>query len=127
MLYINGYDGTATVRLRMALPFFELALPLAGKGSESYTTVSCYAGIGRYYRDYIWTTAAKEVSAEDVEVLLEDIRSTLCALTDNSGADQAFNYLGFADAVCNLIYDQRDILASTTQKDIVIAILNAQR
>ena len=125
LLYINGYEGNSTVRLRMALPFFETALPLAAEDHESYAAVACYASIGRYYRDYIWTAATKEVSEQDVDGLLENIQATLNCLINDTGGDRVFNYLGFSSAICNLFYDQRDVLAATTEKERVFSILDA--
>lgn len=124
LLYVNGYEETATVSLRMALPFFEAALPLMSTEHPDYCATACYAKIGQYYRDYIWTTAAKEVTPDEMAELLSDIKTTLTELYERTGADRTYNYLGFANAVCNLLYDQRDILAATVDKNTVTDILD---
>lgn len=124
LLYINGYEGTSTVSIRMALPFFEAALPLMSEEHPDYPATSCYAQIGQYYRDYIWTAAAKEVTPEEMSGLLSDIKSTLSDLQQMTGADRIYNYLGFSNAVCNLLYDQRDILAATVPHQTVKEILD---
>lgn len=124
LLYVNGYDANATIRLRMALPFFELALPLTSQESENFAAVSCYAGIGKYYRDYIWTTTSKEIPAADVKQMINGILETWDVLLKNEGGDRIYNLLGFADAACNLLYSQRDVLAATTEKECVTALLD---
>ena len=125
LLYINGYEDNPTVSLRMALPFFETALPLMSQEHENYLTTSCYANIGRYYRDYIWTTSTKEVTDAHMQDLLTDISATLEGLSASENADRIFNYLGFSNAVCNLIYDQRDIMASTVEEQQVLGVLDS--
>lgn len=124
LLYINGYQDNFTVSLRMALPFFEDALPLITEEHHDFLTTSCYAKIGQYYRDYIWTAAAKEVPKERVATLLHEIDVTLDELSAEAKAGQPYDYLGFCNAVCNLLYGQRDILAVTVDLQTVISLLN---
>lgn len=124
MLYINGYENTATVSLRMALPFFEAALPLMAEDHPDYNATACYVRIGQYYRDYIWTAASKEVTPEKMTALLADIEKTVIELAACDDADRSYNYLGFANAVCNLLYDQRNILAATVEKQAVLEVMD---
>jgi hypothetical protein len=124
LLYVNGYEETATVSLRMALPFFEAALPLISTEHPDYCATACYARIGQYYRDYIWTAATREVTSDEMAGLLSDIKGTLTELYEMTEADRTYNYLGFANAVCNLLYDQRDILAATVDMNTVTGILD---
>ena len=124
MIYINGYENTATVSLRMAMPFFEAALPLMAEDHPDYNATACYVRIGQYYRDYIWTAASKEVTPEKMTVLLTDIESTVIGLSASDSADRSYNYLGFANAVCNLLYDQRNVLAATVEKQEVLGIMD---
>lgn len=124
LLYVNGYEENATISLRMALPFFEAALPLMQEDNPDYLTTSCYANIGRYYRDYIWTASTKEVTKDEMDKLLSEIADTLNGLSSSTGADRIYNYLGFSTAVCNLLYDQRNIMAATVEKAQVLAILD---
>lgn len=123
-LYINAYEDTATVRLRMALPFFETAEEYMTDEAHGKLIVNCYTNIGRYYRDYIWTTTGKEVSSERMESLVEEISSTMQAFQSNAASDMIYDRLGFSVAVCNLLYDQRDIFAVTVAKEKVFAILD---
>lgn len=124
MLYINAYDDVPAVKLRKALPFFEAAKDTLTPGSEEYIVSSCYASIGQYYRDFIWTAGSKEVSAEQMTTLIGEIQTTYAALSASTAPDAVYNYLGFSEAVCNLFYDQRDILAVTVPKEAVLDILN---
>lgn len=122
LLYINAYDDTPTIRLRKALPFFDTAKQW-GIDEENKTTVNCYANIGQYYREYIWAAGVKEVSPQEMEELLADINATLNAFASEAAADTVYNRLGFSTAVCNLFYDQRNILAATVPQADVLDIL----
>jgi hypothetical protein len=124
LLYVNGMDGTSTQALRMALPFFEAALPLLTADHPEYSATACYVKIGQYYRDFIWTTSVKEVFSADMTVLLTDITQTLENFAEDKGAEKAFNYLGFANAVCNLLYGQRDVFAATVNKQDVLSVMD---
>lgn len=124
LLYVNGYEDNATVSLRMALPFFETALRLMQEDDPNYLTATCYKNIGCYYRDYIWTVSTKEVTAKEMDALLSGIAATLSELIESSSADGIYNYLGFSTAVCNLLYDQRNIMAATVQKTQILDIMD---
>ena len=120
-LYINGYEDTPTVCLRMAIPFLETALEAMDGTEEEYRTVQCYGLMGAYYRDYIWNAASvRDVSQEEMENLLTKITETL---TDMEGM-AVYDRLGFYSAVCNLLYDQRDTIAATCRKDLAFGILD---
>ncbi len=119
LLYINGYEDTPTMQLRMALPFFEIA-----QQEDNGTAVACYVQIGRYYQEYIWTAGIKEVPADKMNALMGEINAMLDELEASSEPDTAFNSVGFATAVCDLLYSQRDILAMTVPQSTVIAVLD---
>lgn len=125
-LYINGYDGSTPTRLRMALPFLEEAREGGGENGPHALAVQCYCRIGAYYRDYIWdaSSSVREVSPTEMTALMEDIQQTLAAFETDTSAEAVFNRLGFCEAVCNLLYDQRDILAATVPRETVEAVLN---
>lgn len=123
-LYVNAYEDNTTMRLRMALPFFETAKQHMANDAQGKLVVDCYTSIGRYYRDYIWTTTGKEVSSERMEALVTEISSTMQSFQSNNSSDITYDRLGFSIAVCNLLYDQRDIFAVTVAKDNVFAILD---
>lgn len=123
-LYINAYEDNTTVRLRMALPFFEKAKQHMANDAQGKLVVDCYTSIGRYYRDYIWTTTGKEVSSEQMESLVAEISTTLQSFETNAASDMTYDRLGFSVAVCNLLYDQRDIFAVTVTENKVFTILD---
>lgn len=125
-LYINGFDGTSATRIRMALPFLETASEHIPEDDLNQFAVSCYCKIGSFYRDYIWDAAAstREVNPTQMESLLEQIEETLQIFPDDTSPDAMCNYLGFCTAVCNLLLDQRDILAALAPRETVERILN---
>lgn len=124
LLYINAYTDTPTMRLRKALPFFEAAKQTTNPDAEDMVIIDCYASIGQYYREYIWAARTKEVSEQEMSELLADITKTLNALDADTAPDTTYNRLGFSAAVCNLIYDQRDVLSTTAPQENVFAILD---
>lgn len=122
-LYVNGYDDSATVKLRMAYPFFQAALEHMDPGDSGYTALRCYCSIGSYYADYIWdASAVREVSAQQMQELLRQIQGTLNTFDQENGTDSVYNRLGFSLAVCNLLYDQRSICAVTVEAETVMAV-----
>lgn len=125
-LYLNGYEGTSTTKLRLALPFLNIAMDTISEDDPSYSTVSCYYKIGSYYKTYIWDAAAsvREVTGQQMQELVRDIVITLTSFNDNVSGESLYNRLGFYVAVCNLLYDQRDTLAMTVKEDSVTVILD---
>lgn len=128
MLYINGYEDTnSTTRLRMAIPFFENALNSQKENIDGWETVQTYCRIGRYYRDYIWNVGSemKEIPKSEINAMINEIRETLFSLKSADTPDALYNRLGFSMAVCNLLFEQRDILATTVPYNTVKDILDA--
>lgn len=125
-LYLNGYDGSSTIKLRMALPFLNSAMNTIAENDPNYTTVSCYSKIGSYYKTYIWDAAAsvREVSSQQMQTLLADILDTLESFDGGASSESLYNRLGFYTAVCHLLYDQRDTLAVTVREESVTQILD---
>lgn len=121
LLYINGYNDSSSVRLKMALPFFESAQSLG----EDDAVVKCYVSIGHYYRDFIWTSAPNEVSAEQMTELILEMAETLTVLDAQQSAAALFSRLGFGIAACDLLYDQRNVLAATVPKELVFSLLDS--
>lgn len=120
-LYINGYADSPTVCLRMAIPFLDTALQYMDGTEDEYQAVQCYALIGAYYKNYIWNAASvRDVGKEEMESLLTKIAETLNAMDSMT----AFDRLGFYNAVCNLLYDQRDTIAATCKKELAFGILD---
>ncbi|MBQ8620896.1 MAG: hypothetical protein IJ422_01130 [Oscillospiraceae bacterium] len=65
ILYVTGYEDKSSVtRLRLALPFLEIASAGITEANAQALTVRCYCQIGRYYREYVWSAGAgmKEVN-----------------------------------------------------------------
>lgn len=123
-LYINGYEESATTSIRMAMPFLGEALDRLSPEDPDYQTVGCYYRIGSYYADYIWSaTTVREISPEIMDALLTDIEQTLTQLCQQDNIASIYDQLGFSVAVCNLLYDQRDVLAATVPKEKVSTIL----
>lgn len=124
-LYINGFPDATTTCLRMALPFLKEANALLKDGTEEKRIVECYCRIGSYYEEYIWdASSVREISVPVMEEMITGIETTLADFQNDTSADAVFNSLGFGVAVCNLFYDQRDILAATIAQDRVTAILD---
>lgn len=128
LLYINGYeDENTTTRLRMAIQFFENAESAGNEKTEGWETIQIYCRIGHYYRDYIWDVSAgmKEVPQSEVNALIQEISNALDMLKAADTPEALYNRLGFSLAVCNLIFDQRDVLAATVPYDSVSVILDS--
>lgn len=125
-LYLNGYDGTAPSRLRVALPFLDTAMKTISERDPYYMTVACYHKMGCYYKTYIWdaTAATKAVSAQTMQALIEEISTTLVHIGDNPADESLHIRLGFYASVCNLLYDQRNILSITVREISVQIILD---
>lgn len=113
-LYANGYEDNTTSRLRMALPFFDTAAAVISEDDPNKLAVDSYNRIGKYYQDYIWdASSVREVSSEEMQALVEEIQTTITAYGNDESPESLFNRLGYYEAVCNLIYSQRDVLAVT--------------
>lgn len=124
-LYANGYDETSTARLRMAKPFFEAAMSSITEDDENLLAVTSYSKICQYYQDYIWDAAAvREVSPEEMTSLVADIKTMVLAYLEDTSPDSIYNSLGYYEAVCNLFYSQRDVLAATVPEESVQEILS---
>lgn len=126
LLYVHGYEGASTAaKLRMALPFLEIASQYVTEDSAGYMAVQCYCCVGRLYRDYIWDASAiKEIPQEKIQEMVQEVQDTLDAFQKDSSADSIYNRLGFSLAACNLLLDQRDLLAIIVPQDTVMEILN---
>lgn len=126
LLYINGYEDQSTVtRLRMALPFLRTANEALSPEDPQKETINCYCQIGAFYEDYIWSASSvKEITEPIMENLLSEIEATLAAFREDGETDSVFNILGFDVAVCDLLNDQRDILAVTIPQERVETILD---
>ncbi len=123
LLYMNGYEGTTTARLRMALPFLQNALHSPFVREEDRSSISCYCQIGAYYQDYIWNaTSVKEITKQQMEALVEQMSQTLESFPKT--ADMVFDRLGFGLAVCDFLYNQRNILAGTVDQEKSVALLD---
>lgn len=94
------------------------------KSDPNYRTVECYSKIGSYYETFIWDASAsiREVPPQQMQELLSEIKDTLTYLDGES--ENIYVQLGFDEAVCNLLCDQRDILAVTIPKEDVIDLLD---
>ncbi|HIT34533.1 MAG TPA: hypothetical protein IAC31_07930 [Candidatus Faecousia intestinigallinarum] len=125
MLYINGYDETPTIRLRMAVPFFTTAQNLLPEDSVEYMISACYAFIGNYYREYVWTASIQEVPPDRMAELLEQIQITHTLFQADQSSAGLYNTLGFYTAICNLLYEQRNVLAATVDYQQVFDLLNS--
>lgn len=127
LLYINGYENTSSTRLRMAMSFLETAEEYMTEDDPGRLAVECYCQIGKYYQDYIWAAASstREVSEMEMQSLIQEIRQTLTAFREDNSPDAVYNELGFCEAVCNLLYDQRDILAMTVPEEDVNAVMDS--
>lgn len=127
ILYVTGYeDVNSASRLRLALPFLKIASANLDGTEEDALAVNCYCRIGGYYRDYLWAAGAgtREVTPEQMDQLLSEIRDTVTALGQNNSPDGVYNRLSFSVAVCDLLYSQRNVLAGTVSKDEVEEILD---
>lgn len=126
LLYINGYEDTSSVtRLRMALPFLRAANGILPAEDPQKETIDCYCQIGTFYEDYIWNASSvKEITAPVMDSLISEIEATLAAFQEGTGSSAIFNVLGFDVAVCDLLNDQRDILAVTVPQERVAAVLD---
>ena len=122
LLYMNGYNAQTTARLRMALPFLREAEKAGNLNNPE--SVRCYCIIGAYYQDYIWdATSVREITPEQMNALVEQMSQTIAGF---KAADTvAFDRLGFSLAVCDFLYDQRNLLAITVDYEKVTALLNA--
>ena len=124
-LYMNGYDDESPTRLRMAMPFLREANEVLADDAPGKQAVSCYCKIGTYYEDYIWdASSVREVSQPVMEELITGIEETLDAFLEDTSPDALFNRLGFDVAVCNLLLDQRNVLAVTIPQERVMSILD---
>lgn len=125
-MYINGYDAASSTRLRMALPFFETAKEYIAEEDPMRLAVNCYCQIGDYYENYIWDASAnvREVNTQQLQALITEIQTMLVNFQQDTSADAIFNFLGFSTAVCNLFYDQRDILAGIIPEEDVWNVID---
>lgn len=125
-LYVNGYEDPSTItRLRMALPFLLAANSTMEADNPQRNTVNCYCQIGTFYEDYIWNASSvREITAPVMENLISEIEKTLDAFQEDDSPDAIFNMLGFKVAACDLLYDQRDIIAYTIPHDRIDAVLD---
>ena len=124
-LYANGYEDSPTTRIRMALPFLREAQTALPEGDPQKAAVSCYCLIGAFYEDYIWdASSVREISPTVMQNMIAEIEETLSYFKTETSPDALFNQLGFDVAVCNLLYDQRDVLAVTVSYDVVTDILD---
>lgn len=126
LLYINGYDGSPSVQLRMAKPFLAIANGGLKPESEYYLPVKCYNQMADFYNTYIWDTAAavREVDGESVKSLLSEIEKTLQAFQSSKTPEAVYNRLGFDAAVCDLLLSQRELLVKHIDFATVERILN---
>lgn len=123
-LYINGYEDTPVAALRMSYPFFEYAANELSEGDDGYVTAWIYHQIGKYYQNYIWTaTATRDVSADQMTAMMSDIEYA-CQVVFSDDDISSFDQLGFCNTVCNLLIDQRDVLAATCTKEQIDRILD---
>lgn len=124
-LYANGYEDSPTTRLRMALPFLKQANQFLAEGDSKKRTVSCYCQMGAFYEEYIWdASSVREISDTVMKKMIAEIGETLTYYKTDTSPDAMFNRLGFNVAVCNLLFDQRDVLALTVPYESVVSILN---
>lgn len=123
-LYLNGYEGATSTRLRLAIPFLNRAMNTISELDPNYRTVDCYSKIGSYYETFLWDSAAstREVPPQQMQELLSDIEETVIYL--NAENESIYIQLGFDEAVCNLLCDQRDILAVTVPQEDVTDLLD---
>lgn len=125
LLYINGYNESTTTCIRMALPFLREAEIHLEDTDPDLKAVSCYCKIGSYYETYIWNaTSTREVSVPVMESLLAEIEETLVQFHEDADTGSVYDYLGFSVAVCNLLFDQRDILAMTIPYERTAKVLD---
>lgn len=125
-LYINGYNESTTTCIRMALPFLKEAYSALDDMDEEKQTVDCYCKIGTYYEEYIWNAVSvKEITPAVMESLISDIEETMGYFQSNKDTSSIYDYMGFSVAVCNLLFDQRDILAFTIPEERTMAILDS--
>lgn len=121
MAYISSYDGSFPVRIRMGLPFLQEALTRLSPEDSRYAAVQCYTRIGSYYTDYIWdATSVRDITSEAMTDLLSDIQATLGQASEMTDYDR----LSFYRAVCDLILDQRDTIATLTDPALSSGILD---
>lgn len=122
LLYMNGFEAQTTTRLRMALPFLQEAEKAGNLNNPE--SVRCYCKIGEYYQDYIWdVTSVREITPEQMNTLVEQMSQTIAGF---KAADAvAFDRLGFSLAVCDFLYEQRNLLAITVDREKVTALLDA--
>lgn len=124
LAYANGYDGPTPTRLRMALPFLKTAREYLAEDAPQRVTVECYCRIGSYYEDYIWNAGTvAEVSPERMQSLVADIAATLPVFQEDSSSN-TYDQLGFYISVCDLFFDQRNVLAATVDHSEVKNILD---
>lgn len=124
-IYITGYDKSAAVRLKMAVPFFKRAAEHLDTDDANAFTARSFYSIGQYYQDYVWDMSSpREVPAEEMFALTEEIRDTILVLQESTTPEVLYNSLGFYEAVCNFLYGQRDILATAVPQDTVLEILD---
>ena len=125
LLYINGYEDSTVTRLRLAQSFLNAAQPHLEEGDPSQAVVDCYCQITRYYSDYIWNiSATNEVSTEVFRTSMDSIRRTLDSFRQQGGQANMYDKFGFCVAVCDLFYDQRELIASMIPKEDVFSILD---
>lgn len=123
LLYATAYDGDMTARLRMAYPFFERSARSLDPKDPDYATVVCYYHMGQYYTEYIWTTKVLEVPSQDMIKLVRQMTASVKSV-DEAKSDSPHSRIQFYSAVCDLLYDQRDILAVTVSYEEVRGLLD---
>lgn len=122
LLYMNGFEAQTTTRLRMALPFLQEAEKAGNLNSPE--SVRCYCKIGEYYRDYIWdVTSVREITPEQMNALVEQMSQTVAGFKSPDAV--TFDRLGFSLAVCDFLYEQRNLLALTVDREKVTVLLDA--
>ena len=125
LLYVNGYDGNASMQLKMALPFFTDASRNLPQDDPMFLPCACYTQIGRFYQRYVWSSSAStaELSKETVEQLLTEIERTLDALSA-AETPNVYDQLGFSVAICDLLYSQRDLIQPVAEESGVLALID---
>lgn len=124
-LYIAAYDGTSTVKLRMAYPFLQSALDNLPESDRQYLTTKCYYQMANFYQHYIWDAAAsmREVDPNVVDALLTEVETTLAAFEKQP--ENMYARLSFNSAVCDLLLDQRDTLSLSIPQERMESLLNS--
>lgn len=121
MLYWNQYDGDELMRMQLSQPFLKEAERTLSKNSKEYQVTICCRTIAEWYQTYFTNTSLVErrTEKEATEKLVAGILLQLTEAAEMTDEYTLLYRLQFYGAVCDLMLDQRNILARNIEEETV--------